>query len=114
MDHKAAYQRRKSKPGYIEKERKRYRDNYAQFYHINRKCILKRKYGITWDEYQEMFESQKGLCAICQGVEEGRMLSVDHDHETGKVRGLLCGSCNRALGLFKEDPELLDIAKEYV
>lgn len=59
-----------------------------------------RKYGITEDEYQSLFNKQGGVCAICGGVPDTRwkMLAVDHDHQTGKVRGLLCMVCNTMLG----------------
>jgi Recombination endonuclease VII len=62
----------------------------------NKNSILKRKFGITLDQYKEMFEKQNGLCAICNKEEKvnGRSLAVDHNHKTGKVRGLLCNKCN--------------------
>lgn len=94
--------------------KKRYENNKEWFFLNNKKGALKRKYKITLEQYQELFEKQNGVCAICKGIEEGRMLSVDHNHSTGKVRGLLCGSCNRALGLFQDSPVLLETAKEYV
>lgn len=98
-----------------EDRRKAYKIHKPRFLFRNKKSVLRVKYGLSWEEYQDMFERQNGVCAICEKTEEGRMLSVDHKHdETGKVRGLLCGSCNRALGLFKDDPELLQRAKEYV
>lgn len=52
-----------------------------------------------------MLEQQNGRCAICYGIADpsGKRLCVDHDHETGKIRGLLCGPCNWAVGLVKED-----------
>lgn len=64
-----------------------------------RKCMLKRRYGITLEEYEAMFAKQDGKCAICNGVcPTGRNLAVDHDHDTGKVRGLLCSRCNQGIG----------------
>src|SRR6476469_6189244 len=66
-----------------------------------RKSHLKRTYGITFEEYDFMLDRQNGVCAICKGV-HGRRLAVDHNHETGKVRGLLCGSCNAALFLLED------------
>lgn len=77
---------------------------------------LIRNYGITSAEYDEMFEAQDGVCAIC-GQEEQvktRGLSVDHCHTTGKVRGLLCSYCNMGLGLFKDDTESLINAVKYL
>jgi fructose-1,6-bisphosphatase len=63
---------------------------------------LKRNFGITLAEYDQMLEDQHGICAICGGVNpDGKRLAVDHDHETGKVRGLLCTSCNTRLGFLE-------------
>ncbi len=81
-----------------------------------------KKYGITVEEYDRMFEAQRGLCAICGHPEttidarygKMRMLSVDHCHTTGKVRGLLCGHCNIGLGSFKDDASLLAHAITYL
>lgn len=104
-----------TKPVRNELRKENYKQNKKRYFINNKKSVLKAKYGLSWEEYQEMFESQNGVCAICKESEEGRMLSVDHKHdETEKIRGLLCGTCNRALGLFKDDPELLQAAKEYV
>lgn len=62
-------------------------------------CVLKSKFGITLEQYDEMFENQNGVCAICGLVDAtGRRLAVDHNHETGKIRGLLCVGCNARLG----------------
>lgn len=63
---------------------------------------LKKRYGITVEQYDLLLKSQKGVCAICGGnnLDEKR-LSVDHDHNTGEVRGLLCNTCNRKLGWFE-------------
>ena len=75
------------------------------------------KYGITIEDYNDMFEKQKGVCKICalpQTNKRFNHLCVDHDHETGKVRGLLCDPCNRAIGLFKDDPRLLNKASQYL
>jgi hypothetical protein len=72
-----------------------------------RKRRLKINYGITHEEYESMFEARDGLCDICKRPESfrGTLLSVDHDHETGKIRGLLCNNCNRALGLIGDSLE---------
>jgi hypothetical protein len=64
----------------------------------------KRTYGITLEQYQSMFYEQNGKCAICKKSSDKRLV-VDHSHETGKVRGLLCSNCNTALGLLKEKEE---------
>lgn len=83
-------------------------------------AYLKRTYGITYDDYQRMLEDQGYVCAICG--EEGFVMKsthklklvVDHCHTTGRVRGLLCHNCNRALGLLKDAPERLLKAVEYL
>lgn len=77
---------------------------------------LKRGYGISYKEYAKILVGQGGVCAICKGNQTDRYknLSVDHCHETGAVRGLLCSKCNLALGGFKDSPELLDRAKDYL
>lgn len=78
----------------------------------NRRANL-RKYGITPEDYDQMFEVQQGLCAICAEASDLR-LHIDHDHETGKVRGLLCARCNPALGAFRDSPVLLQAAIDYL
>jgi hypothetical protein len=82
---------------------------------------LKSQYGIGMDEYRALSEAQNGVCAICKNTETSldkdggpRLMPVDHDHITGKVRGLLCTACNRALGMFKDSPELLRSAINYL
>ena len=75
-------------------------------------------YGISIEEYEQMNEAQGGLCQICgdpQGGKHAHMdLFVDHDHETGEVRGLLCHGCNVALGSMRDDPTLLRKAANYL
>lgn len=70
------------------------------------------QYGLTEDQFEEMSTAQDGACQICGTVPE--QLVVDHDHVTGVVRGLLCRPCNAALGIFKDDPDLLRKAIEYL
>lgn len=69
---------------------------------------LKRLYGITLQEHQEMYEAQNGLCATCKKPGDGKWkkLCVDHDHKTGKVRQLLCRRCNMILGQAYDDKSL--------
>lgn len=65
---------------------------------------MKTRYGVTVEEYAEILRSQDGVCAIChQPCSTGKSLAVDHDHETGRVRGLLCRRCNRGIGHFNLD-----------
>ncbi len=81
---------------------------------LDRQASKSYKYGITADEFKQMFETQQGKCSICsEEPKTKRGLHVDHDHETGKVRGLLCHGCNVALGSFK-DVTLLNKAIEYL
>lgn len=75
-----------------------------------------RQYGLTHQEFQDLYDSSKGLCAICGTSEEdnGRALAIDHCHDTLKVRGLLCDRCNHGLGHFKDNPDFLNAAIEYL
>lgn len=67
-----------------------------------------KKYGISPEQFEEMLVAQGGVCAGCRKTcTVFSRLSVDHDHDTGKVRGLLCSACNRAVGGLKHDPETL-------
>jgi len=99
-----------------------YRNNPERANDNRRRWNLKKEYGITVDQYDAMLEAQGGVCAICgkdEPNEHGRTgtkfrLSVDHDHQTGEVRSLLCQKCNRAIGLFGDDPDLVEKASEYI
>ena len=74
------------------------------------------KYGITYKDYNTMFTTQNGCCAICgkhQSILTYR-LAVDHNHKTGKVRGLLCKNCNTSLGVMEDSTELLSKAIQYL
>lgn len=81
---------------------------------------LRRVYGISIEQYNEMLERQGGVCAICQGEETVtragtiRALSVDHCHATGRVRGLLCANCNTFIGMAEDDPVRLLAAMNYL
>ncbi len=77
---------------------------------------LRRKFNITADTYFQMLKAQNHKCAICETAQavEGRRFCVDHDHKTGKVRGVLCQPCNTALGLFKDDLQVMLRAKAYL
>lgn len=74
-----------------------------------------RAYGLTPEAYAALLAEQDGGCAICgQAAAPNAALHVDHDHRTGEVRGLLCGHCNRALGLMLDDSDLLQAAALYL
>ena len=100
-DCKSIYNKQRDKDPLV-KERRR---------NTHRKCSLERNYGITDEEYNKMFEEQHGLCAVC-GKPETRFehksgkvqrLSVDHNHVTSKIRGLLCDRCNKVIGMLEID-----------
>lgn len=77
---------------------------------------MKSKYGITMAEFDAMLEQQGGVCAICQGQPNGpgKRFHIDHCHNSSKVRGLLCGKCNTAIGLLGDDPERAESAAAYL
>jgi hypothetical protein len=80
---------------------------------------LHRNYKISPDTFNTMWENQGGKCAICEQPmsPRGRMplaATVDHNHETGKIRGLLCRGCNHGIGNLKDDPKVLQSAAEYL
>ena len=84
-----------------------------------RKYLLKNKYGITEHDYNILLEKQGGVCAICGTTDCGTRhktpyFVIDHSHETGEIRGLLCQSCNHGLGKFKDNPALLRGAADYL
>jgi hypothetical protein len=69
-----------------------------------------KQFGLTYEQWAEMRDAQGGRCKVCQQLKQ---LCVDHDHKTGAVRGLLCHSCNRALGLLGDSPERLNSLLQY-
>ncbi len=81
----------------------------------SRRSHLKRTFGITPEEYEARLAEQGGGCAVCgRAPKAGKSLHVDHDHESGYVRGLLCFSCNAALGHLQDDLGRIDAALVYV
>lgn len=80
----------------------------------NHASHVRRTYGLDPAEYQALLEWQGGRCFICGQVPRSRRLAVDHDHETGEVRGVLCFTCNVGLGNFRDRPDLLDRAVHYL
>lgn len=77
---------------------------------------LKHNFGITLDDYNEMLKKQNYRCEVCLRHESefSRKLSVDHNHSTGKIRGLLCSQCNTALGKLREDEETINRLLKYI
>jgi len=75
----------------------------------------RRTFGISADDFDALLASQDGGCAICGGVPEREAsFHLDHDHLSGSIRGILCLSCNQALGHFRDDPTVLQRAADYV
>lgn len=99
------------------------RRNKKKTLEINRRWWAKhghewraKKFGMTPEQFVAMYDAQSGACAIC-GTSEKKLktkLSIDHCHKTNRVRGLLCGDCNRAIGLMKDDPVRIRAASEYL
>ncbi len=94
----------------------------SKYYKEKKDTILRDRrylkvYGINLEEYNIMFEKQNGVCKICNNSEmfhKNKMLCVDHDHVTGKVRGLLCQGCNTGLGNLRDSIENLENAIKYL
>ena len=89
----------------------------ARQYTRSRRANLKKMYGITPENYVEMYDAQDGKCAICGTTEPGRgaqWFCIDHCHDSGIVRGLLCNNCNTGLGAFKDNPDALLSAIDYL
>jgi hypothetical protein len=72
------------------------------------------RYGITQDDYRQMFADQCGACAICLEPAQGRKLCVDHCHTTGKIRGLLCRKCNSGIGMLRDSSVIVRLAANYL
>jgi len=76
---------------------------------------LMNKFKLSVDQYESLLLKQIGVCAICKQEDEtGRRLAVDHNHKTGEIRGLLCGRCNKAIGLIDDSIERLDAMRGYL
>lgn len=107
----AAYMREFNKrPGSVEKKRARDTARYSRTKPARRASDMQYRFGLSGEGYQSLFDGQGGLCAVCRGKQNTKgkdNLSVDHCHATGEIRGLLCNSCNMAIGLAKDAPERL-------
>ncbi len=83
-----------------------------------RMAHLRRSYGITQEQYDEILTAQGGGCAICgtktNPDKRASVFAIDHCHKTGRIRGLLCSQCNALLGLAKDTPEILELACRYL
>lgn len=96
--------------------RKKRRTESISYQKSLQNSVYKRKYGITLDEYNTMLKQQNKRCAICSihSDDLNIKLCVDHCHDTGTVRGLLCSMCNRAIGFLSDDAYLLEKAARYL
>lgn len=96
-----------------DKKRKRewYQEHKQEFCEVRRKSRFLRVYNLTLEQLEEMKANQQYRCLICREEYE---LKVDHNHKTGKIRGLLCDLCNRGLGYFRDNPLLLQEAINYL
>lgn len=109
----------KANPDKTRENDKKWKLNRPEQY---RASILKAKYGLLRGDYERMSQQQNHVCAVCGKTEttihrqtgKTRSLAVDHCHDTGKVRGLLCGACNKALGGFNHSVEVLQSAIRYL
>lgn len=89
-------------------------NNLSKFKQTLWRWRLKNLHGITPEIYNTKLKRQNGKCAVCHKKPRTIRLAIDHNHKTQKVRDLLCGSCNRALGLIKEDISILQAMIEYI
>lgn len=96
----------------LECRENRYKNYY---FDVQREKRMINNYGITMKDYKNLLSDQEGCCAVC-GISEDELnkrLVIDHDHETGNVRGLLCPNCNVGIGMFQDDITLLRYVIEY-
>lgn len=113
---KEGYYRRKADG--VNKYQKSKKEDPEGTVRYHRERHLKKKFGITEADYLDLLEEQMYCCKICNKHESensaNRNLAVDHNHETGEIRGLLCDPCNRGLGLFKDNPLVMQKALDYL
>jgi hypothetical protein len=106
--HNVAWRAARTPEELSERDREAYR-RYRRAHHINK------KFGLSTEQYSAMLAAQEGHCALCPHSDlPSKRLAVDHDHDTGKVRALLCDRCNRGIGLLDEDPVRLRAAADYL
>lgn len=80
----------------------------------DKKKALRRKYGLTMEQWDSLFAAQGHACELCRTTAPVGGWTVDHDHASGRVRAILCRLCNIGLGSFRDDPELLERAAAYL
>jgi hypothetical protein len=114
----------KMSPERADRTRAQTRDHYYKNIDKYRSLAFYKMYGITLDERRAIFESQNGCCASCGDKLQAKGRSgrikkevvigdLDHDHKTSRIRGILCGSCNRALGLLRDEPQRIEKLLRY-
>lgn len=96
-----------NRANWTEEQRRKSRDS-------SKRSKLKRQYGLTEEDLKDILEKQDGACAICGGPPGKQGFHIDHNHDTGKVRGLLCGVCNTSLGGFRDSTQVLESAILYL
>jgi len=104
----------------IKEQKRKYREKHKEkikegnrIYYLNNPNKYKRNHNIDNNQYLLMFENQNGKCAICGNISNS-VLCIDHNHETGKIRALLCSNCNVGLGMFHDDIVLFKKAISYI
>jgi len=98
----------------VEERREKDRLRKKAKYQTRRDTILKNRYGIMEFDYEQLAQKQGNVCAICGLAPTTKRLDLDHCHSTNKIRGLLCNNCNRGLGHFKNNKDLLARAINYL
>jgi hypothetical protein len=117
-----AHEYNKKNRAAITERKRRYRENMteeqrAKYLEGRRAASIMKRYGVSLDDYEAMLAAQGGTCALCSRTPENerfKKLSIDHCHVTGRVRGLLCASCNHSLGKLGDTIERLKRAAAYV
>lgn len=106
----------KNKDRHLANGRQYHRENSPTICLRTRANRIKREFSITVAQYNDMLSRQGGVCAICGSEDPGnkKTFCIDHHHETGQIRGLLCHHCNTGIGHFKEDPSILIRTIEYL
>lgn len=98
-----------------ERNKQKAREYWQKNKELKRALHLKSKYGITPEDFDAMWKTQGGACKICRKIFERRSQAhIDHNHNTDKVRGLLCAACNWGIGCFKDSKDLLTEAIKYL
>lgn len=110
----------RNRTGYFPRCKGCERGRFSEYRRLNpekrRQYDLKKKFGITLVQYNQLFTEQTGSCALCDKhqSEQRKAMAVDHDHKTGEIRALLCHNCNVGLGNFQDNQDLLQKAINYL